>query len=332
MNLEMKRIRGRFQQAEEWLTKHSDGLEKEYKLFTFVGTLALPILEGLQIQASGKVEQLLDSPLWWGMIALHIVVALRMLKREPLPASFYHHYRNLLTLHEKTRITLADEVTRSGHLSKAVRFLGMVYRNYSTYEEQTEDLERLDLEGMKRHVRGILEPISDGKMGFFGCTEKEYFNAAVYFVDKIDGTERLFLLERITNIPKSDIKNRSWESGQGQVGYTYIKNRTIITPNVERHPELSADQRDEDNKYYLSLAAIPLRSANPFDEHSNRLGVFIVTSSVRDRFSTVEKEILETILANFAFVFSRYLDKVYSKLLDERRRDHGTTSADETRK
>lgn len=321
------KARNRFVNTRYWVAKHYEDIARNSRIQTVSSQVAFPVLiaiiigSGLYQHTAGliilAVTSLMQAAFVWGSWS-----------KKVFPPNFLIEYEDLVTSYEELGKRHVGNKMEIANSKESLYHLGLFFRSFHERSYPNDnDTHAVVREKVSTNLNQLFEPLYDGRCALFGFEEDEKFNAAVYIMvpGQPGDSSMLHLVGRKTNIPKEQLRNRSWRVGTGHAGYTYMRNKPSIIPDVRGYPELRNDQEDGDNDKYISFATIPLRksNSNPFHSDQDAYGVLLLTSNIANRFNDTPEEMLE----NFAFVFSKYLDNVYEVTIKAWRHTHGNADS-----
>jgi len=194
--------------------------------------------------------------------------------------------RNLLETHYKKDldiITISNKIEAANEVREKFRHLLLAL------DRMNEVAERIPLGA---DIHEVIETMMDAGLSAlldaFGFEKREYWAISIFSEEDIDHTTvmrrriaRWFDRSAEIRVP------RDWEKGEGFTGAAWGSNSERIeedatNPEIERFYPVPPGKYDEnDKKYYVSFAAIPIRVGS----EDKIWGIITVTSSAAGRFT-----------------------------------------------
>ncbi|HFK7189023.1 GAF domain-containing protein [Serratia odorifera] len=151
----------------------------------------------------------------------------------------------------------------------------------------------------------IINYLSKHRETLFGYESKSRYNIALYVYDPEE--EKLVVTARRCD-DRIDRKDRSWKSGFGHVGLTYLHKELKICPNINNSSELKITN-SSDKINYCSFISVPILTYREGDAENDCLGVLVLTSALPEQFSLQrDKDFLQ----NISSLIAIYIDVVAS--------------------
>jgi hypothetical protein len=267
-----------------------------------------PICETILFKLQGDITSSVGN-LFWALTTFivfsHIISGL-LCYSFSIADDFYFEYSDLMDKKEEISTNLDQEKEENKALETsrtAVYFAVKALSHFLVYCKSTNNISSGDV---NQWVEKVLYVIIQKRSEVLGFKSDSKYNIAVYLYD--DDSNSLKNFFRVSD-NRISTRNRSLEPGFGHIGLCYLREKAIISPDVQKAPELTGDMSEGDETDYRSIAAAPIFELNPPGETRRARGVFIVTSDKAGQLTEIQHETLLLSLASILSLLFYHADQ-----------------------